>query len=116
MWATSVLFLLLQGALQVAFVSLGPEGKDHFPICSPAAWLQGPRGCGPTSDLIIRKITLVPTLIPSMTTVSLKALPATSEDLGLHGGTTHALSIQGAPGLQQDMEGMGDKEGVSWGL
>ncbi|XP_043336503.1 piezo-type mechanosensitive ion channel component 2-like [Cervus canadensis] len=25
-WATSVLFLLLQGALQVAFVSLGPEG------------------------------------------------------------------------------------------
>ena len=51
-----------------------------------------------------------------MTTISLKALPATSEDLGLHGGTTHALSIQGAPGLQQDMEGMGDKEGVSWGL
>lgn len=50
-----------------------------------------------------------------MTTVSLKALPATSENLGLHGGTTHAFSIQVAPGLQQDMEGMGDKEGVSWG-
>lgn len=59
MWATSVLFLLLQGALQVAFVSLGLEGKDHFPICPPAAWTQGLQGCEPTSDLIIRKITLL---------------------------------------------------------
>ncbi|XDB56568.1 hypothetical protein AB1E18_010033 [Capra hircus] len=34
-WATSVLFLLLQGALRVAFVSLGPEGPESWREAGP---------------------------------------------------------------------------------
>lgn len=40
-WGTGILFFLLQGALQVAFLSGPPDGKDHLHVHPPAAGIQG---------------------------------------------------------------------------